>query len=309
MHRRRLYSSLAAQSSLAKLFETLGHSAYGSRRGLHPLVKPLAKTASNDVLGLMRWPLTGDDKAVHVVRTQVQEAGKAADAQSYSVRPCGTIAQFARRMAVEADHEGGSQEVIEVAAAVTQEAGGKPYTAGELADSRLRAPQFVLLRVGPFVDLWESIARGQLDKGDETAALVAAERASAQNPGWGCCMYLQAELMGSLGRHEEQRDLALAALESPFWTLGAPLRDGLAAAQLSHIDDLRALVRGMEDKVREQQGAPPRSGSELATLRALDALDNVVRTEGKWDDARPSVSVALRDAGHADAADVAAVFE
>ena len=102
--------------------------------------------------------------------------------------------------------------------------------------------------------------------------------------------------MGSLGRTDEQRDLALSALEAPFWTLGVPMADVMAAAQLSHVDDLRGLVRAMEDKVRAQQNMPPRTEEELALLRAMDALDEVVRTEGLWDDARDTVAAALREA-------------
>ena len=203
--------------------------------------------------------------------------------------------RYARRIAVEADitAEGGAARTIEMAAAAAVEAGGTAYTAGELAASRLRSSQFLLLRVGPFPDVWADIAHAQLAKGDETAALIAAERASSLNPGWGCCLYLQAQLMGSLGRRDEQRDLALSALEPPFWTLGAPLADVLGAAQLSHIDDFRGLVRSMEDKVREQQGAPPRSNAELAMLRATDALDEVVRVQGAWDDVRQTVAEAV----------------
>ena len=113
--------------------------------------------------------------------------------------------------------------------------------------------------------------------------------------------------MEKLGRTEEQRDLALAALESPFWTLGAPLREVMGAAQLSHIEDLRALVRTMEDKVREQQNAPPRSAHELALMRATDALDEVVRTQGSWDEVRPTVAKALQEAELHEAAAVASV--
>ena len=60
--------------------------------------------------------------------------------------------------------------MIEMAAAAAVEAGGTAYTAGELAASRLRSSQFLLLRVGPFPDVWEDIARAQLAKwtdGDE----------------------------------------------------------------------------------------------------------------------------------------------
>eukprot|EP00966_Prymnesium_polylepis_P129488 2994299-Prymnesium_polylepis.2 len=41
----------------------------------------------------------------------------------------------------------------------------------------------------------------RLEKSDETAALIASERATAGNPRWGCCIWLQSRLMGRLGRH------------------------------------------------------------------------------------------------------------
>ena len=277
-----------------------------SRAGLHPLVVPLANTESGEVLGLVRWP--AQDGGLTIVRTRSQAGHADVDVTSLSLQPCGSPAQFARRAAVEADmatEDKLSASIMSAATEATIEAGGEPYVAGEFASTRLGANQFMLMRVGPFADVWESIARGQMEKGDETAALVAAERASSLNPGWGRCVYLQSVLMGSLGRSEEQRDLALSALEAPFWTLGSPLREVLGAAQLSHVEDLRGLVRAMEDKVREQQNAPPRTAEELAFLRALDALDEVVRTEGLWDDARPVVAAELRKAGLHDAAAIA----
>ena len=99
-----------------------------------------------------------------------------------------------------------------------------------LAASKLRLEHFLLLRVGPFADVWEAVARAHLAKGDETAAFVAAERSTELNPGWGNGAWLQAELLASLGRHEERRDMALAALEAPYWTIGAPVATVPAAA-------------------------------------------------------------------------------
>lgn len=298
---------------LTSLLKALGHEPCdpAARRGLHPLIEPLAQTASGDVLGLMRWPL--QDGTVHIVQTRSQDNVPGGDEslriRALTVRPCGSVAQFARRAAAEADNGPLPQRagIIAAAGEATLAASGKPYTAGELAESRLRLPQFLLMRVGPFADAWEDLAWSQLEKGDTTAALVAGERASALNPGWGCTLYLQSRLMEKLGRTEEQRDLALAALESPFWTLGAPLREVMGAAQLSHIEDLRALVRTMEDKVREQQNAPPRSAHELALMRATDALDEVVRTQGSWDEVRPTVAKALQEAELHEAAAVASV--
>lgn len=305
-------SSLVATEvrALQSLMVAQGHTSCDPTRraGLHPLVVPVASTAAGDVLGLLRWPL--QNNTLTVVRTRPQ--GSDISQESLSLIPCGTPSQYARRAAVEADMaaaDGGpaSGSIIAAAAEAAVEAGGIPYGAGDLEATRLGAAHFLLVRVGPFPDIWEQVTRKQLDKGDETAAMVAAERASSLNPGWGCCVYHQAQIMGTLGRTEEQRDLALSALEAPFWTLGAPLDDALAAAQLSHVEDLRALVRAMEDKVREQQNAPPRTVTERALLRINDALDEVVRNKGRWDDTRPVVAGALREAGLEEAACIADV--
>lgn len=302
---RRLSSGAAADamanvpglSAISGLLEAQGlvPRTMANRRGLHPLVVPLAvEDGGGDVLGLLYWPSAAG--GLSLVRTRPG---------SLMVEPCGGIGQYARRAAAEADAAeaaGGSASlaIIQSAARVSAEAGDTPYAAGDLAASRVRLDQFLLLRVGPFPDVWARVASAQLAKGDETAAIIAAERASSTNPGWGCCLWRQSQLMDKLGRTEERRDLALAALEPPFWTLGAPVRDVIAAARLSHIEDVRALVREMEDKLREQQGGGARSGRELALLRALDAMDDVVRKDGSagtWDDVRPAVAAAFDEAG------------
>ena len=213
--------SATSTDGLTPLLKALGHTPChpAMRKGLHPLVEPLATTEAGDVLGLMRWPL--ENGTVHVVHTRAQGEHSSSDDEklrALTVRPCGSVAQFARRAAVEADSAAAgadtSSTVIEAAAAATSAAGGKIYTPGELTESRLRVSQFLLMRVGPFADMWEQLAWAHLEKGDETAALAAAERASSLNPGWGCTLYLQARLMGKLGRTEEQRDLALQAVRT-----------------------------------------------------------------------------------------------
>lgn len=306
-----LRGEVAGLGAIERLLSAQGHAVCDShtkRSGLHPLVVPLAVLAhpNDEVIGLLRWP--SSEGGYSLVRTRPQNTGETGDVRALSLRPCGTIAQYARRAAAEADQEEAgprSTEIISAAEEVARAVGGPSYTTGDAKASRLKLAQFLLVRVGPFVDVWETIARGQLERGDETAALVAGERCSATNPGWGCSPWLQSELMAALGRPEERRDLALSALECPFWTLGVPVRKVLAAAQLSHIDNVRLLVRSMEDKVREQQGAPPRSPRELALIRALDALDDVVRTEGAWGSVRETVAAALDEAGLKDAARIA----
>ena len=131
--------------------KALGHEPCdpAARRGLHPLIEPLAQTSSGDVLGLMRWPL--QDGTVHIVQTRSQDNVPGGDEslriRALTVRPCGSVAQFARRAAAEADNGPLPQRagIIAAAGEATLAASGKPYTAGELAESRLRLPQFLLM--------------------------------------------------------------------------------------------------------------------------------------------------------------------
>ena len=99
--------------------------------------------------------------------------------------------------------------------------------------------------------------------------------------------------------------MALAALEAPYWTIGAPVATVQAAAQLSHMGDLRAMQRGLEKQAREAQGAAAPTPKEAALEEALDALDAVVRTGGAFEDARPAVADALERAGLAEEARLA----
>jgi hypothetical protein len=242
------------------------------------------------------------------VRTSRQTAdlSSAVQPSSLYLRPLGSLDQFARRAAAEADApdctDGG---VIQAAAAVSTAVGSRPYAAGDLLASKLKLDQFLLLRVGPFADVWERMVREKLEKKDHTAALIAAERATAGNPGWGCCVWLQSQLMAELGRGEERRDMALATLESPLWTVDARVDEVQRAARLEHVEDVHALFKEMDDRLRKQQGAPDRTPQELALLRAFVLLDGVVKEAGRWDAVRPELADTLDEAGLVDAATMA----
>lgn len=303
---------LAARPALAALLKLQGRAAAAPlpRQGLHPLVSPFAhaRAGGDDsaVLGMMRWPLGSDTEIV--VEAQRQSGADDPSTLGHAVRPMGTLSCFLFRQAVEADANGNRESLVAAASAAAVEAGGASYNKGDLAASKLRVPQFLLLKVSTsFPDVWESLAWSQLERGDETAALVAAERGAANNPGWGSCFWVQARLMQRLGRSEERRDIALAALETPFWSIGAPLAEVQAAAGMEHVEDVRALMRALEDKVREQQQAPPRSEREMARIEALHLLDDIVRTSGSWDAVRPRLAELLDKAGCAEDAEMVKV--
>mmetsp|Transcript_30142 Transcript_30142/g.88208 ORF Transcript_30142/g.88208 Transcript_30142/m.88208 type:complete len:94 (-) Transcript_30142:151-432(-) len=92
----------------------------------------------------------------------------------------------------------------------------------------------------------------------------------------------------------------------PLWTIGATLPEVVKAAQLEHVADVFELFKRLDDELREQQDAPPRTERELSLRRALEAMDKVVRQRGGWDATRPAVAQALVEAGLPDAAQLAA---
>ena len=78
---RRLSSSTPARAeALQALMRAQGHAACdpGAIHQLHPLVVPLATSASGEVLGLLRWP--AKDGATSVVRARRQGSGLSAAA-------------------------------------------------------------------------------------------------------------------------------------------------------------------------------------------------------------------------------------
>jgi len=197
-------------------------------------VVPLAEAEGGTVLGSLSWRLdaTGDPgdapaSASEATLVEVQRGG-------LFVRPLGTPAHVARRAAVEADLAGGdgAAEAVGFFSAAAVEAGGLPYTRGAHAESGLSLDQFLLLRVGPFADCWARLSADRVARGDTTAGLIAAERGSARNPGWGCCLLAQARMLSELRRLEEARDVALSALETPFWTFGAPVSEARGVAEM-----------------------------------------------------------------------------
>lgn len=152
-------ASIPGASQLAALFKEQGHTECdpAHRSGLHPLVLPLAEDGNNEVLGVLRWPaFDGEDVVVRTDRQPAHVEEGAAALASLTLRPFGSLSQYARRAGAEADAAGGdSGSVIAAAAEVSGALGMPAYAAGELSASKLKIDQYLLLRVGPFPDVWE----------------------------------------------------------------------------------------------------------------------------------------------------------
>ena len=98
-----------------------------------------------------------------------------------------------------------------------------------------------MTKVGPFIDEYEGLARGHLDKGSAQAALITCERSQSLFGAWGRPFAFHARMLAGLGR-DEARDLARQALSMPLWTLGDDLAEVCAIAQTT-VEKLAATCR------------------------------------------------------------------
>ena len=239
--------------------------------GVHPLVVPLARDSQGHILGLLRWPTAPEGMHPPVVRQagpQLSLVARSVDAWVH--------AELAHR-----DARGEALGGLLTAANDP----GHLYAAGQLAASRLPLNAYLLLKVGVTFDFFEELIEAHLEKGDEKAALVTADRACREAPGWARPQAIRARTYERVGRLEEARDGARVALLEPIWTLG---EDPQGVAVLA----------GWTEPVT---GAPFRRLAEDASKppadRAAHLMDAVAADGGDWDAARAELGALYREAG------------
>ena len=178
--------------------------------------------------------------------------------------------------------------------------------------------KYILLRVGPFPDLYERMAAQHAARGDEQSALIAAEANNAKFNGFGSTFKHQAKLLSSFpNREEESRDAARMCLRMPIPSIGmtvADLREVAVLAQLSgesnSDEDALAALKDMYEKIREtdrDEDASSTTGMTKEQAAIEDAnylLDMMAFTgKGRWSDIRPQLGQIYRSAGRDDMAD------
>lgn len=177
--------------------------------------------------------------------------------------------------------------------------------------------KYILLRVGPFPDLYERMALQHASRGDQASSLIAAESANGKFVGFGSSFRLYARLLSSLpNRIEEARDAARMSLRLPIPSIGLSKDDlkevavlALLADEHDSSTDAIAKLRDMYEKIRQHEHEEDSKTGEGKTLeqRAIDdanyLLDTVALTGGKWSDIRPQLEDIYRSAGRNDMAD------
>jgi hypothetical protein len=176
--------------------------------------------------------------------------------------------------------------------------------------------KYVLLKVGPFADIYESLAMGHAAKKDESSALISAEASSNKISGFASTFLFYARLLSSFSnRKEEVRDAARMCLRMPLPSIGLSINDFRQVAILGQMADesdsdaeIMAKLQIMYEKIREhERDEDPRSqAAKSPEQAALDEanylLDRAALTGGKWSEVRPQLAAIYKSVGRDDMA-------
>lgn len=178
--------------------------------------------------------------------------------------------------------------------------------------------KYVLLRVGPFTDIYENLALAHAEKGDEQASLISAEASSKRHSGFASTLLFYSKLLTRFkNREEESRDAARMCLRVPLSSIGMSMEDFRDVAVLGKLADASAPMEeaiaklsGMYEKIREheQQDDPQAGGSskppeEIALAEANHLLDCVALSGGNWEDSRSRLAELYKSVGYNEMAD------
>ena len=185
-----------------------------------------------------------------------------------------------------------------------------PYTIGSVTELGYGLDKYILLRVGPFPDLYETMSNTHLSRGDEKSSLIAAEASNGKFGGFGSTFAFYAKLLASLSpkREEECRDAARMTLRMPLPSLGLTRKDYVDVAKMAGIaaqnDDGDAALRKMLDmyeKIREhEKDDNSRDGKTPQQIAMEDAnylLDVACLTGRKYGDVREEIAKIYREVG------------
>jgi len=110
------------------------------------------------------------------------------------------------------------------------------YEPGSVAKLGYGAAKYILLRVAPFPDLYESMALQHLGRGDDKSALIAAEANNGKFTGFGSTFLFYARLYAKLpNRLDETRDAARVCLRLPLSTAGMTVEELAELAVLAQV--------------------------------------------------------------------------
>jgi len=191
-----------------------------------------------------------------------------------------------------------------------------PYEMGSVEKLGYGLEKYVLLRVGPFPDLYETMANQHLSRGDEESSLIAAEASNGKFGGFGSTFAFYAKLLSSLpNREEECRDAARMCVRMPLPSMGLTVSDFATVSKMAQYADAAdntetALqkLRDMYEKIREHEQDENNGDKSVKQTAMEDAnylLDIACLTGQKYGEVREEIGNIYRSAGMESDADFA----
>lgn len=297
------------------------HEEYGN---LHPHLFPIAKSKSTGNLICALRRVYADD-ATNMYENSSNAPWPIVEA---SVGGAGmrllslNSEHLMRRIACECDFAGSRTELIDLyneslgKDIVKEEALDRPYELGSVEQLGYGVDKFVLLRVGPFPDIYRTLARGHAKRQDESSALIAAEAANGKFPGFASTFLFYSRLLNTLpNRTEETRDAARMCLRMPLPSIGLSTDDFRDVAVLGQIanefdtdEEIFATLKSMYEKYRDHENDDPRAGNndmtpgQKAIEEANYLIDQTALTGCHWAKIRPKLAELYNSVGRDDMA-------
>ena len=188
-----------------------------------------------------------------------------------------------------------------------------PYVPGSVAQLGYGVDKYVLLKVGPFADLYEQMARQHYQRGDEASALIAAETSNGKLSGFASTFRFYARLLSSFPhREEEVRDAARMCLRLSLPTIGMHIADLEEVATLANLssdcDTPETALQKLGDHYRLIQSVEKdddkivKNPTELALDEASALINDTVLLQNEWSSIRPQLAQIFRSIDREDMA-------
>jgi len=222
-----------------------------------------------------------------------------------------------RRICADADANlevGDAQRIVDLyndglgSGSLSDKAMDVPYEMGAVEKLGYGLEKYVLLRVGPFPDLYETMANQHLSRGDIESSLIAAEASNGKFGGFGSTFAFYGKLLDSLPkRGEESRDAARMCVRMPLPSMGLTVSDFAAVSKVAGFADATdstetALqkMRDMYEKIREHErdeNSADKTVKQTAMEDANYLLDIACLTGQKYGEVRGEIANIYRKAG------------
>eukprot|EP00559_Dactyliosolen_fragilissimus_P005951 CAMPEP_0184863342 /NCGR_PEP_ID=MMETSP0580-20130426/10546_1 /TAXON_ID=1118495 /ORGANISM="Dactyliosolen fragilissimus" /LENGTH=442 /DNA_ID=CAMNT_0027361619 /DNA_START=15 /DNA_END=1343 /DNA_ORIENTATION=+ len=195
-----------------------------------------------------------------------------------------------------------------------------PYQKGSVASLGYGTQKFILLRVGPFPDLYKAMSAQHAAKNDQSSSLIAAEAANSKFVGFASSFANYAFTLQSFdNRVEEARDAARTCLRLPLpsavldedeWKELAIV--ALVASETDNVEQAMTQMGLLYEKIRQSEKEQENSSQgtqasmtpeQLAVEEANYLLDRTaLNLDRDWKDIRKKLGVIYSSAGMDDMA-------